>query len=642
MKSVRMARLGVVALALGARFAADATTILTETPVCGEKTEKICQALRIPSPGRRVAEARAALEEALKAEDPHVARAVGAMVQKLRSRVDLRPFADLFATACEKSKGRCFWGPAEEDWSLVWAGSRSERLDVFERAIRSGSAQLARGTLVQRRWAVRYAAEQGLEELRPLSSEYIATLTEARLKKLDLANVPSMFELCSGAGGYVDAARRAGSRIAVLPDQEFEIRMSEDEGFRDAVLLVAGRVCETDPLMNAVAPECSLVAAVANRYRRTTVPGNVVWPTDTCWAAKAEDWREKLWCVTRPGSRIEPGKVGVFEPLNELASPRKGDYRRTGLDPCSVPELPERGGNDTLPDVWVTLTDLSASPPRVIDASVGIVGHRAGERVRIGVDVMDRKGRRPDTPALVSIRLEGEQAGALALSETPSTCSKLLLPWSDAEKAGFRLPERREFELTLGKRAVPAGILPSGRESGRPTGWWHESGRIHVSVFGVAGDLGAIGAGHEEIFALRAESGDEAAWNRLSRLESDLGRHATGAVIMDADMEDRAVVVRGPVRQFLFMRRLDEKRGVIAAECSISGERGDVSRVSLVAHRIPGTSLFVAPFTLFPDGYPEPDTPPGRGVLGPILKITVGESNTSCVTREEEKSQLSQ
>ena len=37
---------------------------------------------------------------------------------------------------------------------------------------------------------------------------------------------------------------------------------------------------------------------------------------------------------------------------------------------------------------------------------------------------------------------------------------------------------------------------------------------------------------------------------------------------------------------------------------------------------------------LFPDGHPEPDTPPGRSITAPILKITVGESDTSCRTEE--------
>jgi hypothetical protein len=298
-----------------------------------------------------------------------------------------------------------------------------------------------------------------------------------------------------------------------------------------------------------------------------------------------------------------------------------------------VPELPDRGGNEVLPDVWITLTDLSANPPREIDPSVGIVGHRAGERVHFGVEVMDRKGLPPRPPALVSIWLEGEEAGSLAHSGTPSTCPGLILAWSDPEKAGYRLSERRDFELRLGKRATPAGILPADGNSGRPLKWWRESGRLHVSVSSVDKDLGSISGGHEEIFAMRAESDARGALELALRLEADLAKDETKGVLLDANMEDKDVVVRGPVRQFLAIRRVDEKRDQVEAECRVTSNGTVVGHAVLVARRILGTSLFFAPVTLFPDGYPEPDTPPGRSVSGPLLKIKMGESKTSCVTR---------
>jgi hypothetical protein len=632
---MRIDRVGLVAMALVARLDALATTVISEPPACGEKTLKICEALRIGDPYRRVAETRRAFEEVLSSKEPEALSAVAWTVGKLKYRLDFRPYVDLLSARCGKDATRCLWQAEDGDWALLRSGSRGERLDALEHAIRYGSVRLGGGTMVQRRWAVKMAAEQGLEELQPLSEEYLATLTEARIGKLELTGVSAMFELCAGAGGYVDAARRAASRIAALPDQKFEARMTEDEGFRSAVLAIGRRVCETDPVMDAIAPECALLATVADRQRKTLAPSNVVWTGDHCWGAKENDWREKLWCSTRAHFRISPGKAAVFEPLPEATAPRKGDCRRTGVDPCGVPQLPETRGNRDVGDIWIALKEPSSSPYKEIDVSAGITGHRSGERVRFRVDVMDRHGRPPQFPVIVEVWLEGEHAGTLSHAGIVSECSRLILLWSDPEKAGYRLPERREFELTVGPQATMAGFLPAGNQSGPPVAWWRENGRLHVRVSSVDEALDGVGARRAQWFALRPEGLSSPDPHLLEAFAERIGKGRDSAIILDSDMEDRDPVVRQATRQFLLIRRSGEKKDIVEARCRAFDVEGHLSgEVRFPVHRLAGTALFVGSFTQMPHGDPEPDSAPGKGIFQPLLKLEGGTSQTECAVAE--------
>lgn len=159
------------ALLLTARLESTATTMIFEEPPCGDRTESLCRALRNPHPAFRIAETRAVLAEALRSEDPAVLPAVSRAMGKLKYRIDLRPYADLLGAGCGKDASRCLWQPQDADLALLNHGSRAERLDVLERVIRDGWSRLAGDTTVRRPWAVKMAAEQGLEELRPLAEE---------------------------------------------------------------------------------------------------------------------------------------------------------------------------------------------------------------------------------------------------------------------------------------------------------------------------------------------------------------------------------------------------------------------------------------------------------------------------------------
>lgn len=604
MRGERVARIGLLALFFAVRLPATANSpVPSRPPACWEKTEKVCQALRIPDPARRTSEARAALVEMLKSDDAGVASAIGAMVERLRNRVDLRPYADLFMASCERSKARCFWSRPDEDWALVWAGSRSERLDVFERAIRSGSARLAQDTIVQRKWAVRWAAEQGLEELRPLADEYLATLTEARIKKLELTNVSAMFELCAGAGGYFDAARLAARRSAALPDQEFETRMTEEEGFRGAVLAIGRRICETDPLMDDVAPECSLVAAVADRHRK--VPAGPPVFDDSCWGGKAADWRATLWCSTRQGS-YRQAKTVAFGALPEASALRKGDYRRPGLDPCSLPELGSRDG-------WtqgrfgsrVKLSEVNGEGrPSEVDMAAGIVHRRSGERVRLKIDVTERQGGVPASPIVVHLALEGPKAGSLSRISSDTPCRQLTLLWSDPAGSGQRWEVEREFDVVLGPDAGLAALIPDEDPTKPLEPWWHRSGTLKVSIGRTRDDGETIEVEGDQQIALRAEGASLPAINPILAVVEKLRQEGKTSAFLDDELEERTFVVNDLTQAFFVFYDSEEKKDSVEVSVSSKQEGGDkADEVKVSALRIPNTHIFVGALTLAPEGH---------------------------------------
>ncbi|MBK9064438.1 MAG: hypothetical protein IPL89_14795 [Acidobacteria bacterium] len=209
----------------------------------------------------------------------------------------------------------------------------------------------------------------------------------------------------------------------------------------------------------------------------------------------------------------------------------------------------------------------------------------------------------------------------------------MLLPFSDPEKAGFRLPARRDFVVALGGRATAAGLAPGATDGARAVPWWRENGRLHVSVNSVDGDLGLVIPYLDETFSLRPEASPETALAAFRRLETDFSGKDRGA-ILDGNMEEKQVVVHGPLRQFLVFSQQDAKEDRIDVVCRSVTEGSPMGRANVTARRIGDSHVFIGAFTLFPDGHPEPDTPPGRSITAPILKITVGESDTSCRTEE--------
>ena len=69
-------------------------------------------------------------------------RAVAWMVEKLKRKVDFRPFADLFEAFCTETSEECYWTGEDEDWALLLQGPREQRLGLLEWAIRTGSLEL--------------------------------------------------------------------------------------------------------------------------------------------------------------------------------------------------------------------------------------------------------------------------------------------------------------------------------------------------------------------------------------------------------------------------------------------------------------------------------------------------------------------
>ncbi len=597
------------ALLLAARLESSGTTMIFEEPPCGDKTESLCRALRNPDPAFRIAETRAVLAEALKSEDPAVLPAVSRAMGKLKYRIDLRPYADLLGTGCGKDASRCLWQPQDADLALLNHGSRAERLDVLERVIRDGSSRLEGGTTVRRPWALKMAAEQGLEELRPLAEEYLATLTEQRTRKLGLTNALALFELCAGSASLEDAPRWAARRIRAFPDDEFATRMTSDEGFRSAVLESARNVCQVDPLREGIAPECASVVAVADRSREAPLATGAVSHGDPCWGRNGDDWRETLWCQTRQGARSHTARPPQFEPLAEAAAFRRGDYRRGGLDPCSIPDLVERegwvqGSYGSRVEVQETLADGSLS---TVEVAAGLVHRRSGERVRLKVGVTDRKGGVPDHPVVVSVSLEGSRAGSLSHVSSSSPCRQLTLLWSDPAGNGQRGGIEREFDLLLGADAGLAALVPDDDPARPLEAWWHRSGTLTVSIGRPREDGQMIEVEGDRALALRAEGPTLPAVNPLLAVVEKLREKGRTSAILDAEFEEESQRFIEDITQAFFVSYAPkESKDVIDATVISERESGErVDGVPVPMRRVPGTQIFVGPFRLAPEGHPD-------------------------------------
>jgi hypothetical protein len=131
------------------------TVIGAEEPI-----RKIREALRTDDARSRVEAGRKAIREALFSSDQGVSGASGRFLLTLSDQVDLRPYTGVFEEFCRASTS-CFWKSENADYLELRFGARENRVEIFERAIRSGGTKLPRGTSLLRWMAVHWAGHRG-------------------------------------------------------------------------------------------------------------------------------------------------------------------------------------------------------------------------------------------------------------------------------------------------------------------------------------------------------------------------------------------------------------------------------------------------------------------------------------------------
>lgn len=146
-----------------------------------------------------------------------------------------------------------------EQADLYYSG-RSVRVGVYRTAIAQGSVKAGRLLVIDRGLAIRLAAHEGLDELRPDVRANFADLSPSDSAMMPLDDVMASMDLRGGAGEDRDLARHAARRLADLPETELAQNLVKSEGWRRVVFLTARECCE-----ETKAEQCQRVRAVVLR-----------------------------------------------------------------------------------------------------------------------------------------------------------------------------------------------------------------------------------------------------------------------------------------------------------------------------------------------------------------------------------------
>ncbi len=189
--------------------------------------------------------------------------------------------------------------------------------------------------------------------------------------------------------------------------------------------------------------------------------------------------------------------------------------------------------------VWdLSRREANGSPVEVSVAD-GLRGHRAGDRVRLRIEVVDRDGKAPDFPLAVYVAvvdpawrpedlrdengpLRAPSLGNVGLPGDSIPCPAVLLrrdPGTPDRKA-----EPVEVEVTLGTSSRLLGLIPGDAEPHEATPLWAATERLDV-LAGAVEPRGTVLREVEAAIGVRVEPGAPAAlrWNpRLAAPEGEV------------------------------------------------------------------------------------------------------------------------
>ncbi len=211
----------------------------------------------------RQAALKAALRKGLLESEPEAADLVFDYLTQNKRWLDLQPFEDIIM---EYSKiDHLHRGGRLLDFAELLRAPKAERVRVYSAAIVEGSTTLERGDRIIRQVAMGLAADDGLDELKPLIEVYYPEESPDARRQNPLPELLIRLELGAGAVDREDAGRLASERLAAMKDGEFRDRMNTDEAFRKVVDQVASYVCAVDPFARRRNPGCASVKEIVRR-----------------------------------------------------------------------------------------------------------------------------------------------------------------------------------------------------------------------------------------------------------------------------------------------------------------------------------------------------------------------------------------
>lgn len=231
----------------------------------------VAEAASVRDPEDRVEALRQAIRAGLFAPGRQTRDEVFRYLSENSRWIDLHPYADVFEAFSKADPHHR--GPELLDENQLPRLPRAHRLEMYRQAITQGSAKLPHGSTLTREAASSLAAFEGMGELRAVVQEFAGQVESRWRKSFGFESFDSLFELTAGAEDREDAARLAATRLAEISADTVRDRMDQDEGFREAVIRIAGYGCAIDPFSRQRSPGCGRMSEVVQRLGRVAGKG---------------------------------------------------------------------------------------------------------------------------------------------------------------------------------------------------------------------------------------------------------------------------------------------------------------------------------------------------------------------------------
>ena len=269
----------------------------------GPAVKRIEAAAALPDPEARLRMLRETIESGLTSQEP----GVGEVLSSSRKSSAGLTYARLSAFWSLTDRP-CAWLADEGEF---FRASRQDRVEVCRRAIVEGKITLRRGRPIPRGVAMGIAAEEGLEELKPLIEEYYDQLPPVIRTYNPREELLESMELRAGASDLEDAIERACARLAAMSDAELKQKMDTDVHLQQIADTLAQEACAVDPIGLRSSPGCAVLKGVVDRQEhlfQMEVEKGTVKPK---WVVGNRAGREADW-LTRLGDRTQ--EVPVVKP----------------------------------------------------------------------------------------------------------------------------------------------------------------------------------------------------------------------------------------------------------------------------------------------------------------------------------------
>ena len=301
-------RVGVLLVAISG-FASGAGSYEVVGEQWGPAVKRIEAAAALSDREARLRMLQETIESGLFSPDRNANWEVLRFLETKQRWIDLRPFVAIlerYMGPTGRNDGA--WVADEVEF---FRASRQDRIEVCRRAIVEGQITLPRGWQIPRNVAMGFAADEGLEELKPLIVEYYDRLAPDYKHHSPLEELLESIELRAGASDREDAIERACARLAAMSDTELKQKMEADVHLQHVADTLAQDACAVDPIMSRRSPGCAVLKGVVNRQEhlfQMEVEKGTVKPK---WVVGNRAGREADW-LTRLGDRTQ--EVPVVKP----------------------------------------------------------------------------------------------------------------------------------------------------------------------------------------------------------------------------------------------------------------------------------------------------------------------------------------